>query len=436
MGAGPRARGVRAADRRLRRAGPPHRRGRVGAGACLHRGVPGAARPALSRLATWALGPRPVRQPRPPIWIGGSSPAAIRRTAAFGDGWLPQGTRRRDLPGQIARLRELRAELRGGAPLDIGTIVEPIYLTAGRLGLGPARLGPHRAAPRRWRRRCASWWPWGSTTCRCASWPAAPRSSASRRPLRRRGGAPAERAEERRPAVGWRAMSFLSYALGAIVLIFVLLRQVRVRPGAPGRTTCGCPIILGVIGLFEMPRYAGDHHVSVRRLGLGDRRDCVVGAGGWVPCAASPCGCGRPTAGSSARATAVTMALWLVSLLVHFAGDTGERPLGRGRPVGRELPPLPRPDPGRAGLPGVPAGRSRCGRSSAPMPADRCRCTSPGTGGVLRHLRRPGDSAGAGPAPGRPPAARRRRPTTPNVIDAEVVEDDDDHGPPELPAPR
>ena len=77
------------------------------------------------------LGPRPARQPRPPIWIGGSSAAAIRRTAAFGDGWLPQGTRRRDLPGQIARLRELRAELRGDAPLDIGTIVEPIHLGAG-----------------------------------------------------------------------------------------------------------------------------------------------------------------------------------------------------------------------------------------------------------------------------------------------------------------
>jgi probable F420-dependent oxidoreductase len=76
------------------------------------------------------IAPRPVRRPRPPIWIGGSSPAAIRRTAAFGDGWLPQGTRRRELPGQIARLRELRDELRGGAPIDIGTIVEPIYLTS------------------------------------------------------------------------------------------------------------------------------------------------------------------------------------------------------------------------------------------------------------------------------------------------------------------
>ena len=80
------------------------------------------------------LAPRPVRQPRPPIWIGGSSPAAIRRTAAYGDGWLPQGTRRRDLPGQIARLRELREEYRPGAPIDIGTIVEPIYLSSSGSG--------------------------------------------------------------------------------------------------------------------------------------------------------------------------------------------------------------------------------------------------------------------------------------------------------------
>lgn len=80
------------------------------------------------------IAPRPVRQPRPPIWIGGSSPAAIRRTAAYGDGWLPQGTRRKDLPGQIARLRELREEFRPGAPIDIGTIVEPIYLASGRSG--------------------------------------------------------------------------------------------------------------------------------------------------------------------------------------------------------------------------------------------------------------------------------------------------------------
>jgi probable F420-dependent oxidoreductase len=75
------------------------------------------------------VAPRPVQDPRPPLWIGGSTGPALRRTAAYGDGWLPQGTRRKDLPGQIALLKELRAELRGGAPLDIGTIAEPMYLT-------------------------------------------------------------------------------------------------------------------------------------------------------------------------------------------------------------------------------------------------------------------------------------------------------------------
>ncbi|HZD72084.1 MAG TPA: TIGR03619 family F420-dependent LLM class oxidoreductase [Actinomycetes bacterium] len=34
-------------------------------------------------------GPRPVRRPHPPIWVGGSSPAGIRRAARFADAWHP-----------------------------------------------------------------------------------------------------------------------------------------------------------------------------------------------------------------------------------------------------------------------------------------------------------------------------------------------------------
>ncbi len=75
------------------------------------------------------IGPRAVQRPRPALWIGGSSPRALRRAAAYGDGWLPQGTPRRDLSGQIAQLKEMRQELRNGAPLDIGTIAEPLYVT-------------------------------------------------------------------------------------------------------------------------------------------------------------------------------------------------------------------------------------------------------------------------------------------------------------------
>ena len=43
----------------------------------------------FTTLENFSLKPLPLQQPRPPIWISGRKPVAMRRAARFGDGWLP-----------------------------------------------------------------------------------------------------------------------------------------------------------------------------------------------------------------------------------------------------------------------------------------------------------------------------------------------------------
>ncbi|WP_405779793.1 LLM class F420-dependent oxidoreductase [Streptomyces sp. NBC_00859] len=71
--------------------------------------------------------PRPAQR-QVPIWVGGSSAAAVRRAAERGDGWLPQGDPRERLPEQIARLRGLREAAGVTDPIEIGAITEPLYV--------------------------------------------------------------------------------------------------------------------------------------------------------------------------------------------------------------------------------------------------------------------------------------------------------------------
>jgi probable F420-dependent oxidoreductase len=46
------------------------------------------------------------RPPQPPIYVGGSSPRALRRTVRFGDAWMPAGGDASSLAPKIRRLRE------------------------------------------------------------------------------------------------------------------------------------------------------------------------------------------------------------------------------------------------------------------------------------------------------------------------------------------
>ncbi len=90
--------------------------------------------------------PKPVQKPHPPIWVGGESPAALRRAATLGNGWYPLGsnstfsfTRPQDLAEAIKRLSTL-AQQAGRDPSEIEVIFlsSPRYLLqdVGKVGHG------------------------------------------------------------------------------------------------------------------------------------------------------------------------------------------------------------------------------------------------------------------------------------------------------------
>ena len=222
---------------------------------------------------------------------------------------------------------------------------------------------------------------------------------------------------------------FLSYALGAIVLFFVLLGQARmgvVRRDFRPRL----PVFLGVLGLVQTFAYAGDHHVPssawawvagtmlLGALGLGALRGLsmrVWSGNGWVV----------------RQGTTATLVLWLVTLLAHVLGDAGGTQSGGADLAGatfllylgltlglQSYVVFRRGQPLWAAL-GPDAGR----------PLQFHFTQAPGT--FFATFRSDG---GVPPGWGAPPSSPY---DDPDIIDAEVVEEDDDErGPPELHAPR
>src|SRR5215472_8916803 len=87
------------------------------------------------RYADIRCEPFPAQKPHPPIWVGGHSRAALRRTARYADGWHPVGAnpaaplRPAEMAAKLAELRRLtEAEGRDPAALTI-SYKAPLYDT-------------------------------------------------------------------------------------------------------------------------------------------------------------------------------------------------------------------------------------------------------------------------------------------------------------------
>jgi probable F420-dependent oxidoreductase len=93
------------------------------------------------RFSNISFLPKPVQKPHPPIWVGGESLRALRRTAELGDGWYPISSNPRfplgepeQLTARLQRLAALAKEA-GRDPAEIDVIYRtPDYqlITEGR----------------------------------------------------------------------------------------------------------------------------------------------------------------------------------------------------------------------------------------------------------------------------------------------------------------
>jgi probable F420-dependent oxidoreductase len=61
--------------------------------------------------------PKPTHAPWPPLHIGGDGPAALRRAAQIGDGWIPMNHTLEQIPAAATRIAQLREA--AGRPGDV-----------------------------------------------------------------------------------------------------------------------------------------------------------------------------------------------------------------------------------------------------------------------------------------------------------------------------
>jgi hypothetical protein len=119
---------------------------------------------------------------------------------------------------------------------------------------------------------------------------------------------------------------FFSIAFDILVVLLILRSQRRIH-GVPRLLRLRLPVFVGVLGLIEILRYTGNHHVSgsgwlwvlgslaIGAAGLGALRALTVRlwtANNWVV----------------RQGTALTSALWVLALALHLAVDAAAPHVG------------------------------------------------------------------------------------------------------------
>ena len=92
----------------------------------------------LFRSNGFGARPRPAQSPRPPIWVAGSSPAAIARAGRLADGWLPQGPSNAAMVESLLQARE--AAGRADEQMAIGHITPFLHVGDATWDVGEATL--------------------------------------------------------------------------------------------------------------------------------------------------------------------------------------------------------------------------------------------------------------------------------------------------------
>jgi probable F420-dependent oxidoreductase len=96
------------------------------------------------RFSNISFLPKPVQKPHPPIWVGGESRRALRRTAELGNGWYPISVNPQFPLGEpeqlAARLRRLAALAKevGRDPVEIDVIYRTPDYQLTKDGMGAA----------------------------------------------------------------------------------------------------------------------------------------------------------------------------------------------------------------------------------------------------------------------------------------------------------